>query len=142
MPRRRAKCRVQRRLLKAIHRRLAGVVIECLPYDEAIARYDRPGALFYLDPPYWACEDDYGPGLFHRGDFARLAGILAGLKGRFILSLNDTNGVRETFKAFEIESVETVYSIGTADRGAAAAEVIISDGRRPGDGCAEQLGLL
>jgi site-specific DNA-adenine methylase len=40
-------------MLADIHERLAGVVIEQLPFDQFIARYDRPGMLFYLDPPYW-----------------------------------------------------------------------------------------
>lgn len=29
-----------------------------------IKRYDSAGALFYLDPPYFGGEDDYGKGLF------------------------------------------------------------------------------
>ena len=40
-------------ILEDIHERLTGVVIECLPYNEFIARYDRSTTLFYLDPPYW-----------------------------------------------------------------------------------------
>lgn len=39
-------------LLEAVHERLAGVVIERLPYHQLLPRYDRPGTLFYLDPPY------------------------------------------------------------------------------------------
>src|SRR3546814_16518015 len=46
-------------LLADIHERLAGVVIEQLGYAEFIRRYYGPGALFYLDPPYWVCENDY-----------------------------------------------------------------------------------
>ena len=30
---------------------VAGAHIECLPYADVIRRYDRPGTLFYLDPP-------------------------------------------------------------------------------------------
>lgn len=38
-------------LLEDVHERLAGVLIERLPYAECIRRYDsRPGALFYCDP--------------------------------------------------------------------------------------------
>ena len=40
------------------------------------------------------------------------------LKGRFILSLNDVEGVRETFKAFRFREVKTTYTI--AAKGAAA----------------------
>ncbi|NJR20670.1 MAG: DNA adenine methylase [Hyphomonadaceae bacterium] len=29
-----------------------------------IPRYDRIATLFYLDPPYWGCEGDYGKNLF------------------------------------------------------------------------------
>lgn len=32
--------------------RLRGVVIECEPAERVIRRYDRPDALFYVDPPY------------------------------------------------------------------------------------------
>ena len=30
-----------------------------LSWDKLIDKYDRKGMLFYLDPPYWDCEDDY-----------------------------------------------------------------------------------
>ena len=40
-------------LIENAHTRLARVQLECLPYEEILARYDRPATLFYLDPPYW-----------------------------------------------------------------------------------------
>ena len=114
-------------ILEAVHDRLAGVVIERLPYADLIARYDRPGTLFYLDPPYWGCETDYGVGLFAREDFERLAAQLAGLKGRWLLSLNDVPEVRRTFRSFRMEPVRVSYGIATA-AGARAprGELIIS----------------
>ncbi|EHM03475.1 DNA adenine methylase [Acetobacteraceae bacterium AT-5844] len=111
--------------LEEIHERLAGVVIERLPYAQLIARYDRPETLFYLDPPYWGCEKDYGPGVFDRGDFERLAEQLAGIKGRFLLSLNDTPGVRDVFGRFDIEAVETTYTVAKG-AGSKVGEVLIS----------------
>lgn len=112
-------------LLEDLHERLASVVIERLPFDAFIARYDRPGTLFYLDPPYWGCEGDYGAGAFGREDFARLAGRLAGVAGKFLLSINDTPPVRETFAAFNMVEVETTYTVsGKAQR---AGELIISN---------------
>ena len=100
--------------LSDAHVRLARVFVENKPYDQVIQRFDKPGTLFYIDPPYWGNEKDYGDGLFSRDDFARLAGLLGALKGKFILSLNDTPGVRETFGGFRIESVQTRYSIGAS----------------------------
>lgn len=101
-------------VLEAVHDRLSGVVIECLPWEELLRRYDRPETLFYLDPPYWGNETDYGDGLFARADFERLAEALARLRGPWMLSLNDVPGVRACFARFEIEAVETSYSIAGA----------------------------
>ncbi|MTH94551.1 hypothetical protein [Roseibium sp. RKSG952] len=38
-----------------------------------IPRCGRPGTLFYCDPPYYDCENDYGEGLFAKHDFETLA---------------------------------------------------------------------
>lgn len=97
--------------LSEAHLRLAQVTIERLSWEAFIPRYDRPGTFFYLDPPYWGVEGFYGKGLFAREDFAHLAGLLAGVQGKFLLSLNDVPGVRDTFWAFEIEPVNTRYSV-------------------------------
>lgn len=115
-------------MLADLHERLAGVVIEQLPYGDFIRRYDKPETLFYLDPPYWDCETDYGAG-FSREDFARLADQLAGISGKFILSINDTPGAREVFERFNIEMVETTYTIATATTGSGkrASELIVSN---------------
>jgi DNA adenine methylase len=99
-------------MLEDLHTRLAGVVIECLPYDQFLRRYDRNDTLFYLDPPYWGSETDYGRGLFERADFERLAEILRTLSARFILSLNDRPEVRRTFRDFRMDAVSTNYSVG------------------------------
>jgi DNA adenine methylase len=113
--------------LLAAAARLDAVTIEQLPWAEFLRRYDRPGILFYLDPPYFGCEGDYGPGMFGRDEFAQMAEQLAQLKGRFILSLNDRPEVREIFATFSIETVGTHY--GLAGKGAQPArEVIITGG--------------
>ena len=112
--------------LADIRDRLAGVEIECQPWQEFLGRRDHPETLFYLDPPYWACEGDYGEGLFSRADFEALADRLKALKGRFVMSLNDVPGVRETFKDFQIEAVGTHY--GVAGGGASPAREVIITG--------------
>lgn len=110
--------------LSEAHLRLSRVYIENRPYEQVIQRFDKPGTLFYLDPPYWDCENDYGKDLFSKEDFSRLSGLLDNVKGRFILSLNDTPGVREVFANFHINAVKTRYSISVAKK-QEAAEVLI-----------------
>jgi DNA adenine methylase len=117
-------------MLEEVHERLAGVVIECLPFDAFIRQYDRPGALFYGDPPYWGCEADYGKGLFAPEDFERLAELLARIKGRFILSLNDVAAVRCIFGRFRLQKVTTSYTLAGTDNAKRAAELIITGPRR------------
>lgn len=113
-------------LLEDVHDRLSGVLIERLPYAECIRRYDsRPGTLFYCDPPYWGCTDDYGKGLFSEADFERLRDLSEGLQGRFILSPNDTPEVRELFDRFQLEEVQLNYRL--SGRVTPARELIISN---------------
>lgn len=113
-------------LLEEVHTRLSGVVIECLPFGEFIARYDRPGALFYLDPPYWGCEEDYGAGQFAPADFGRLVELLAGIRGRFIMSLNDVGDLRGLVAAFSVERIKTTYTLPGRTGAKAAAELLVS----------------
>lgn len=122
--------RQMRPMLERVAQRLASVVIEQLPFDAFLARYDRPGMLFYLDPPYWGCETDYGEGMFSRGDFARMADQLGGLQGRFLLSINDRPEVREIFGRFDIQAVITTYGVCKGGQ-TAAAELVISNRRAP-----------
>lgn len=116
-------------MLEDLHCRLSGVVVECLDFENFIRRYDSAGTLFYLDPPYWGSEGDYGKHLFTRQDFQRLSEILTGLKGRFILSINDVPEIRTIFGWASIEEVTTTYTIGskTSSRGD-RAELIIRGG--------------
>jgi DNA adenine methylase len=114
-------------MLADIHERLAGVVIEQLPFDQFISRYDRPGMLFYLDPPYFGGEGDYGPGVFDRADFARLAAALGAARGKFILSINDSPEMRDCFGSFAIEAVETTYTLSGQGNAKRAGELIVSN---------------
>jgi DNA adenine methylase len=113
--------------LEAVHARLAKVTIERLSYETFIARYDTAETLFYLDPPYWGGETDYGKDLFARADFAALADQLARIEGRFILSINDVPEIRELFAWADIMPVDVTYSVG--ENGQTAKELIIRNGQ-------------
>jgi DNA adenine methylase len=60
----------------------------------------------------------------------RLAAQLAGISGRFILSVNDVPEMREVFARFSIEGVSTKYTI-TGGKWSDVAEIIVS-GPAPG----------
>ena len=117
-------------MLEAVHDRLSPVVIECLPWADFVDRYDRPGTLFYCDPPYFGCERDYGDDtgqpLFDRSEFEAMAERFARLRGNFILSLNDHVEVRRIFSGFRIEAVETTYTVGGGGNAKSFGEVIIT----------------
>lgn len=61
--------------------------------------------------------------------YGDLSGILAGVKGHFILSLGDHERIREIFKGFKLETVTTSYSRGKSreSRSKARAELIITN---------------
>ncbi len=80
----------------------------------------------YLDPSYWGGEKDYGQDVFGRTDFDQFAAQLVGIKGKFLLSINDTPGVRETFAGFHMIEADTTYTAG-AGAAVKAAELIISN---------------
>lgn len=117
-------------MLDELHERLAGVTIECLPWAEFIRRYDRPGVLFFLDPPYFGGEKDYGAGMFERSEYALMANVLRGLKGRFIMSINDVPGIRKTFAGFRLRPVRLTYSVARSNKAHQARELIITGRKR------------
>jgi len=117
--------RVEESLIET-HRRLEDVVFENVPYEDCIAKFDRRDALFYLDPPYWGCERDYGKGMFSRQDFEKLRDVLCGIQGRFILSINDRPEIHDLFGDFEMTAAKLNYS-AARDKGKEANELLITN---------------
>ncbi|KKC24675.1 DNA adenine methylase [Sphingomonas sp. SRS2] len=114
-------------LLESIHERLAGVVIERLPWRDFIERYDRAETLFYLDPPYYGSEGDYGRELFDRAQFPVMAEALRGIRGTFLLSINDHSEIRRIFDGFAMAELSLIYSIGGGGNEVEARELVISN---------------
>lgn len=95
--------------LLEVHWRLQRVTIEHLDALECLRRYDRPTTFFYVDPPYYFNQDDYAVSFSRFDDLAKL---LSSIKGRFILSLNDSREVRDIFSGFRQRRVTLTYSAG------------------------------
>ncbi|MFR8460084.1 MAG: DNA adenine methylase [Ruthenibacterium lactatiformans] len=73
-----------------------GVVIENRDSNPFLKTYDRPDALFYLDPPYLGTEKHY-EGMFGWKTTYAWPAKLKELKGRFVLSYNDDPRIRELY---------------------------------------------
>lgn len=96
--------------LTAIHKRLHRVYIEEGSFNEVINRYDSEKTVFFLDPPYFqAARYRY---TMHPDDYTALEHSLAGIKGKFLLTINDHEVMRTLFQKYNIEEVEVPYSIG------------------------------
>lgn len=96
--------------LSEISRRLNRVVIENLDFQKILKNYDKNDALFYLDPPYYGTERYYSE-RFAPEDHIRLKEALGMVKGRFVLSYNDCEYIRELYKGYHIVAVERMYNL-------------------------------
>jgi DNA adenine methylase len=112
--------------INTAHQRLSRVLIENLPWEVFIDRYDREKRMLYIDPPY-DCAGSKGYVIkFPRSEYVRLKDRLKEIKGYFLLSLNDSDFIRETFKEFWIEPVNTRYSVSKEKR-REVTELLISN---------------
>jgi DNA adenine methylase len=96
--------------LTDIEKRLSTVVIEHKDFKDLIKLYDRADALIYLDPPYYGTEKYY-QAQFDLEDHIRLNNVLKNVKGRFILSYNDCEFIRELYKDYSIEEVSRQHNL-------------------------------
>ena len=88
----------------------SSVVIEHKDFENLIKVYDRPKALFYCDPPYHSTEKYYDV-QFTEADHIRLRDTLKNIKGKFLLSYNDDEFIRELYNGFKIDAVERQNNI-------------------------------
>lgn len=108
-------------------RRLRDTVIENKDFEELIKQYDRENAFIYCDPPYYLTEGHYAVE-FRREDHFRLRDTLKGCQGKFLVSYNDCEFIRELYQDFRIEAVSRLNNLAQRyDNGCEYAEVLISN---------------
>ncbi len=112
--------------LKEVSGRLNQVVIENQDFERLIKTYDRPGALFYLDPPYYEAEKYY-PDRFNPEDHNRLRECLGCIKGKFVLSYNDCPRIRELYEGYTLVEVERADNLVTKSESRRYKELIIKN---------------
>ena len=96
--------------LEGYKERLEDVEIYNVDYKELIYKYDSKDTFFYLDPPY---ENSNG---LYKNDVVRteeLYDILSNIKGKFLMSYNNSDVAKELFKDYNIYKINTKYSATT-----------------------------
>lgn len=120
-------------LIEQAHRRLSKVVIENKDFEKLIGQYDRPVSFFYLDPPYFETEKYYkniGEGGFQEKDHIRLRDTLMKIEGKFLLSYNDCDYIRDLYDGpnIHIESFTRINNIKQRyDNGSKFSEILIAN---------------
>jgi DNA adenine methylase len=99
-----------RQRLQPIHDRLRTVIIENLDWRECIDRYDRRGAVMYVDPPYPGNKCNYSHNMREWNAHVVLFERLKMAKCKWILSSYDKPEIREQLEGFFIIPVQ--YSSG------------------------------
>lgn len=96
-----------RERLQPIHERLRTVIIENLDWRNCIDRYDRPGTVMYIDPPYPGNGCNYAHNMRDWDQHQELADRLKTTECKWILSSYDIRGIREMFSEYYIISVQS-----------------------------------
>lgn len=112
--------------LSIISKRLNQVVIENLDFQAILKTYDKEDALFYLDPPYYQVEKYYSEQFF-TDDHVRLKIALDKIKGKFVLSYNDCEYIRNLYKEYTILAVERENNLSQAEKKPSYKELIIKN---------------
>ena len=77
-------------------------------FEELIRQYDRENA-FICDPPYYQRK---GTTLWNsKEDHYRLRDTLASCQGKWLVSYNDCDFIRELYKDFNIEAVSRINNL-------------------------------
>lgn len=109
--------------LSQAHLRLSRTVIEHLPWEECIRRYDRAHTLVYCDPPYWGTEG-YGCA-FEFDNYIRMAELATAISGKMVISVNDIPEMRKVFGGLNARTVEISYTVGGQGRRSSPSKELI-----------------
>lgn len=110
-------------------KRLQGVMIENMNFEKLIKEYDNKTSFFYCDPPYVGTETYYkNTGGFDKQEHELFAQTLSKIKGKFLVSYNDCNEVRELYADFSIiKTREIGYSLAAKSKHKVVQEVFITN---------------
>jgi DNA adenine methylase len=99
--------------LEPVHNRLRTVIIENLNWQECIDRYDRNGAVMYIDPPYPENKVNYAHNMRDWESHRQLAARLKNTTCKWILSSYDTPEIHNLYEGYHIIPVQTSSGMNT-----------------------------
>jgi len=103
---------------------LKGVTILNENFSSVIKKYNTPDTFFYLDPPYESKEmKDYEDYVTPEQVYDAVKTI----KGKFMLSYNDSPNIRRVFAEFNVKGISTTYSATSTTDARVAHEVVITN---------------
>lgn len=85
--------------------KLKDVIIEKQDYEKIVDNYDDKNTFFFIDPPYENTSPYYGYAEDLEFDYERLFQVLDGIKGKFLMTINDSPRMRKLFKKFHVMAV-------------------------------------
>lgn len=107
--------------------RLAETVIENKDFEALIRQYDRDNAFFYCDPPYYETEGHYAVA-FRKEDHTRLRDVLKSCRGKWMVSYNDCDFIRDLYAGYYITAVTRLNNLAQRyEGGCEFREVIITN---------------
>lgn len=96
----------------AYKNRLEGVIIRNEDYEKVMREFDSKDTLFFCDPPYEGTSAGIGYAQQNEFDFKRFANVCGSMKGKVIITINDSPNIRELFKKFYIQGILIVGKQG------------------------------
>jgi len=110
--------------LEKYKNKLKGVSITKQDYKILIKKYDSPRTFFFLDPPYEEAEKDklYKKSYFNMEELLK---VVKSIKGKFMLTLNDSPNIRRLFSGYNIKTLSLGHVGGTSQIGKARTELLI-----------------
>lgn len=99
-----------RDLMLAAHRRLDGVLIEHLPYERCLELYDSKDTFFFIDPHYLHADVHCYDG-WTEDQLREFRRRLRSLKGRWMVTLDDSEFNRKLFKGCHMVPISTKNGI-------------------------------
>ena len=116
--------------LKTSRKKLNGATIENMDFRKLIPRYEpRKGDMFYLDPPYVVAKKGYYRNVFNdqcHADLKESVDLIHNSEANFMISYDDEPEIRELYKNYNIETIDTKYVGATPEkRGEIRTELVI-----------------